>query len=570
MEILKQRLPQLYSQGYADDLGILQAGKDLPTVTNLMQQGLNLALKWCKKVDLGINASKVISILFTHNRKFKIKPLIINMAEIAFRSEVRYLGVILDCKLTWMPHCRAKARKCTVALAQCKRAFGKTWGWKPSTCYWIYTAVIRPVLAYAATVWLPAVEKQCALYMLQRVQRMALVNMFGVMRSTPTAAMECLAGMHPIDLYLKGSALAGMSRLKKSGHWLDWRGFGHTARRTHVQVLTELQAGVPEVGLPTECKARFLPVERLFEVEIKSRRDWENCGSPSVLSPGISCFTDGSKKEDGGTGAACYFPGSPEKGFSFPLGKYSTVYQAEVVAIIRAAELLLEPSATDVPVSMFVDSSSALKSLTSSLPVTELVRECFEALNCIAQRRKIALHWIPAHCGYSGNEAADGLAKQAAEMLYVGPQPSLPLSQEAVNSAIVRWMREQHRTEWQKRLDCVQTKRLVAYPEIRVASYIRGLRRDTLRVLTQVITGHCPLNAHLTRIGILNSAICPSCRGGVETRDHFLFECDAHCRLRLELLSLPFLAPQDQIDIPLPVLNAFIKRTGRFQRDTEE
>ncbi len=45
LEILKQRLPQLYSQGYAYDLGLLQVGKDLPTVTNLMQQALNLALK---------------------------------------------------------------------------------------------------------------------------------------------------------------------------------------------------------------------------------------------------------------------------------------------------------------------------------------------------------------------------------------------------------------------------------------------------------------------------------------------------------------------------------------------
>jgi len=44
LDILGRDFPQLMSQAFADDLGILQWGMDLPTVTNIVQQALNSVL----------------------------------------------------------------------------------------------------------------------------------------------------------------------------------------------------------------------------------------------------------------------------------------------------------------------------------------------------------------------------------------------------------------------------------------------------------------------------------------------------------------------------------------------
>ena len=39
------------------------------------------------------------------------------------------------------------------AFYQVRRAVGTTWGASPKVVYWLYTAVIRPMIAYAAVVW---------------------------------------------------------------------------------------------------------------------------------------------------------------------------------------------------------------------------------------------------------------------------------------------------------------------------------------------------------------------------------------------------------------------------------
>jgi hypothetical protein len=34
----------------------------------------------------------------------------------------------------------------------CRSMFERTWGLKPKVVYWMYIAVVRPIVAYAATV----------------------------------------------------------------------------------------------------------------------------------------------------------------------------------------------------------------------------------------------------------------------------------------------------------------------------------------------------------------------------------------------------------------------------------
>jgi hypothetical protein len=55
----------------------------------------------------------------------------------------------------------------------CEGTFGKTRGLKPKVIYWIYTAVVRPIVTYAATVWWPRVKFKTSQAELSKLQRVA-------------------------------------------------------------------------------------------------------------------------------------------------------------------------------------------------------------------------------------------------------------------------------------------------------------------------------------------------------------------------------------------------------------
>jgi hypothetical protein len=54
--------------GYADDIVIIVQGKFAHTVTELMQQALNVVVKWAEKEGLNISPHKTAIVPFTNKR----------------------------------------------------------------------------------------------------------------------------------------------------------------------------------------------------------------------------------------------------------------------------------------------------------------------------------------------------------------------------------------------------------------------------------------------------------------------------------------------------------------------
>jgi hypothetical protein len=80
--------------------------------------------------------------------------------------------------------------------------------------YWIYTAVVRPIVTYAATIWWPRVKLKTGQTELSKLQRMACLGITGAMRTTPTAAMEVLIGFPPLHLQVEAESKIGYYRLR--------------------------------------------------------------------------------------------------------------------------------------------------------------------------------------------------------------------------------------------------------------------------------------------------------------------------------------------------------------------
>ena len=101
------------------------------------------------------------------------------------------------------------------------------------------------------------------------------------------------------------------------------------------------------------------------------------------------------------------------------------------------------------------------------------------------------------------------------------------------------------------------------------AQAIGGSKYGLNSVLTQLRTGHIPLNEHLHRIKLSETPYCPYCPRTLESINHFLLHCSKYIIHRHTLVSAlkrdAFCIPHMLSDPPAirHTLN-YINATGRF------
>jgi hypothetical protein len=192
---------------YADDIVIIVQGKFAKTVRELMESALNMIAEWAVKEGLNIGPHKTAIVPFTNRRKIEgLRPLKLHGKDHKMLDEVKYLGVILDSRLTWNQHLQKISRKTQTTFALVRSACGRKWGLRPSMVHWLYTRVIRPFILYGALVWWPKVTHKTTKTQLRRIQRMACLVITGAMKSTPTVAMEVLLNLTPLNLLIMAEA----------------------------------------------------------------------------------------------------------------------------------------------------------------------------------------------------------------------------------------------------------------------------------------------------------------------------------------------------------------------------
>jgi hypothetical protein len=125
----------------------------------VLQTALCTVQQWCEITKLSVNPNKTVVIPFTRNRNVKgLKEPILFGKRIQLSGEVKYVRVILDKRLTWKKQLNKVIDKAYKTFWTCRGTFGKTWGLKPKVVYWIYTAVVIPIVTCAATIWWPTVK----------------------------------------------------------------------------------------------------------------------------------------------------------------------------------------------------------------------------------------------------------------------------------------------------------------------------------------------------------------------------------------------------------------------------
>ena len=153
----------------------------------------------------------------------------------------------------------------------------------------------------------------------------------------------------------------------------------------------------------------------------------------------LKIFTDGSVLENKNAGAAFVIPAFKiEK--QYYLGKYFSIFSAELVAVKMALNYLLDQPINFIQVVICVDSQSVLSAIQSSQNKIRpnLIFEIKHHIHCLTLRGSvIQFCWVPSHCGIYGNEWVDRAAKQSAKNNSNCINLNIPLSVEENYSLLV-------------------------------------------------------------------------------------------------------------------------------------
>ena len=414
------------------------------------------------------------------------RQLTIEGTGIKLQDSVKYLGVTLDRKLNWQEHISNKIDSAVKQLMAITSIIRDNCGPKSILMKWAYTAIVRPALTYACVNWGHEIHSKQILEKLNRIDRIALLTITRVQKSTPTAGLCILYDVMPLKTLIEMNGVK--SYLRQIDRFeLRWTGKGKgkrhctSHRKYWQQKLIDINFQNTKTDLISipNWASRYTICKESFSGERKYLNHQE-----------INVYTDGSKLDNQvGIGIAIYKKDKLVKTISKALPNQATVFQAEICAIGTAAEELdkMKLEETRDGIKFFVDSQAALLALQSDTITSTTVEQAIKKLNNLGIKHKITLNWVKAHVGLEGNEKADQLAKEGSKsnQTMVIDTPLSHLKNEIKQNFYKRWD-----SEWKDAKIARQTKQFFGETDRAKSRELLELNRYDLGIAIRIISGH--------------------------------------------------------------------------------
>ena len=139
---------------YVGDFCICFRSKNIRTIERHLQQCLNRIEDWATRNGFKFSKSRTQCVHFCQQRKVHNDPaLYIYGSQIPVVAESKFLGVIFDRKLSFIPHIKYVKAKCLKVLNLLKVLSHTSWGADRTTLLHLYRSLIRSKLDYGSIVY---------------------------------------------------------------------------------------------------------------------------------------------------------------------------------------------------------------------------------------------------------------------------------------------------------------------------------------------------------------------------------------------------------------------------------
>lgn len=567
---------------YVDDFRMAYSHDSLHVAKNRIQSCLNKVYEWTTRTGFRFSQQKTEVMVFTRKRGIYNDPeLWLGPTQLRVVKETKFLGMIFDSKLNWIPHLKMLKLKCLKAMNIMKIIAYHNQGTDTKTLMRIYRALIRSKLDYGCQVY--GTASPTALKMLDSVHHQALRIATGAFKTSPVESLYIEA--HEPSLVDRRKLLQLQYFLRTKKHAVDnklvvlERGDNdnlYVNSKIHPKslgykirgIVRELGILFPNIDLLREYEVAPWKIPKievclalsLYGKDSTSAEEYLQYFGSHRHESGMEIFTDGSKKEDL-VGSAIAIK---EKGKYVCKGKrlngMASIFTAELVAIKMG--LVYLKTYNNRSCVFYSDSKSSLQAIDSFNSQNALIREIHILLYSLKLKRvEVIFCWIPAHVGIVGNELADTTAKNCVTSSEISVQNVL---EGDVKSYL-------HRNIYKKWDDCWKDLENNKLREIEpstcsdVSSYLPN-RRDSVKI-ARLRIGH----TYLTHGFLLNNEDRPHCDvcGTALTVKHVLLSCLTYANVRRNYFRIEELNMKAMLSRKENVFNkviGFLKEVGLYSR----
>ena len=521
----------IHTRCFADDACLTITGIDCNTMIDQMQESITKAVQWGTTYGLNFVPQKTNAIFFHRKKKLEEqKKLKINNVQIEYQNQVKYLGVYLDSKLTWKFHVTQKIAKAKQLIMKIKGAIGTLWGPSPKILRWAYNGIVLPSLTFGSAIWSRVCKDGSVQNKLSKLNRLIALCMMPLRRGTPSAALQVILDLPPVDLIIKQKALCSMLRILTHDR-SKWDGHGEKGKGHLKYGQIELQ----KIGINNKTfdDTNILSIHKNYVTNLSSFKS----GVPDAISD-IQCYTDGSKLEGKtGYGLGIFKGDTVIADDNGCISENTSVFQSEILAIHKACELLYGCNAKNVTI--FSDSQAAIAALAGTKVKYKTVENCIKHLNILGQETNVEIKWVKGHCDFSGNEYVDMLAKLGTKntQKIINVPPPISWAKLLINQEIYKI--------WRQRWCYIEGQRQskIWFPTLykKASKQLLELSRNELGLCVQMLTGHNRLNRHESLINPGISPMCRLCTEEEETSWHIIGECPMLRSKRWQSFGEPYL-----------------------------
>lgn len=187
---------------FADDVAILSQGT-CETATHSMQNICNNIHSWCCQWRVMINPLKSQLVKFTYKTNITTYQINIGGIQIPEVQSVKYLGLILDSRLTWKNHITNIVQKIRFRIHQLKHLLSITSPLALRYKCLIYKSIIRPIWQYGCPIWSSASATQ--IRRIQTLQNRCLRIMTGAPWYIRNSTLHNDTGIPEVNKILRSS-----------------------------------------------------------------------------------------------------------------------------------------------------------------------------------------------------------------------------------------------------------------------------------------------------------------------------------------------------------------------------